>query len=100
MRDGDHGVDEAIEFELAFGFGGLDHERAVDDHGEAHGIRVEAVVDEALGDIAGAHAQFRLPFVAEDHLVHVGRLVRQIVVGFEALADVNRVEHGVHGGVA
>ena len=98
--DRDHGVDEAVDFELAFGFGGLDHERAVDDHGEAHGVRVEAVVDEALGDIAGAHAEFRLPVVAEDHFVHAGRLVGQVEVGLQILADVDGVEDGVHGGVA
>ena len=98
--DGDHGVDELVELQLALGLGGLDHERAVHDQREAHGVRMEAVIDEALGDVAGAHAEFGLAIVAEHHLVHVGRSVGQIEVRLELLADVDGVEHRVHGGVA
>ena len=33
--DGDHGLDELVELQLALGLGGLDHERAVHDQREA-----------------------------------------------------------------
>ena len=46
---GDHGFAEAVEFGFGFGLGGLDHQGA--GYGEGHGGGVEAVVDEALGDV-------------------------------------------------
>ena len=47
--DGDHGVAEAVELGQVLALGRLDHQRA--GHREAHRRRVEAVVDEALGDV-------------------------------------------------
>ena len=68
--------------------------------GKADGVGMEAVIDQPLGDVAGAHALLRLAVVAEHHLVHVGRFVRQVVIGLQHLADVVGVEHRIHGGVA
>ena len=42
---------------------------------------------------------FACQLVAEDHLVHARRLVRQVVVRLQLLADVIGVEHGVFGGL-
>ena len=61
---------------------------------------MEAVIDEALGDVHGLHAFFGLQFVAENDFVHAGRGVGQVVGAFEALADVVSVEDGVFGGLA
>ena len=60
---------------------------------------MKAVVDEALGDVAGFDAPGRLEFVAEDHLVHGGRPVGQIVHPVQLLADVIGVEHCVFSGL-
>ena len=77
LRDGLHGIDEAVEFFQRLALGGLDHERAGDDHGEADGVGMEAVVDEALGDVSGLDAELGLELVAEDDLVHGGRVRRE-----------------------
>ncbi len=57
--DGDHGIAEAVEFALAFGLRGFDHQRI--GHRKAHCRRVEAVVHQTLGHIlhtdAGAFLQ-------------------------------------------
>ena len=84
--DGAHGGDEQVEFLKRFALRGLDHQGAVDDHGEADRVGVEAVVDEALGDVAGLNPFGRLALVAEDDFVHRGRFVRQLVEVFELLA--------------
>ena len=68
--------------------------------GNADRVGVEAVVDEALGDVAGLDTPCLLLLIAEDDLVHRWRLVRQFVVAFELFADVVGVEHGVFGGLA
>jgi hypothetical protein len=80
--------------------GGLDHQRAVDDEREADRVGVEAVVDEALGDVAGLDAFGGLALVAEDNLVHGGGLVGELVEVFKLGADVVGVEDGVFGGLA
>src|SRR3546814_1756534 len=49
LADGDHGVAEAVELDLALALGRLDHQRAGDR--EAHGRGVEAEVDQPLGDV-------------------------------------------------
>src|SRR5215831_8026207 len=61
---------------------------------------MKSVVDEPLRDIHGAHAFFRLQFVAEDDLVHARRVIRQIVCAFESFANVVGVQNGVFGGLA
>jgi hypothetical protein len=42
--------DELVERRLGFGLGRLDQHRAVDDQREIHGHRVEALVDQRLGE--------------------------------------------------
>jgi hypothetical protein len=54
VADLDHRVDEAVELVLRFALGRLDHQRAGDR--EAQRRRVEAEVDQALGDVLGADA--------------------------------------------
>src|ERR1039457_3520856 len=100
LGDVNEGVDEEVEFLFAFGFGGLDHHRAMHDQREADGVRVEAVIDQALGDVAGVDAFAGLPGVAENALVHGRGLVGELVVGLQQFADVGGVEHGIHGGDA
>ena len=56
-----HGVDEEVELLLGLALRGLDHQRAVHDQREGNGVGVEAVIDEALGDVAGLDAVLRLP---------------------------------------
>ncbi len=50
------GFHESVERLLGLGLGRLDHERAADDQGKVHRRRVDAVVDQALGEIEGADA--------------------------------------------
>ncbi len=76
LGDRDHRVDEQIEFALAFGLGRLDHQRAVHDQREADRVRMEAVIDQALGDVAGAHAVCACRSSLNTHFVHVGRVDR------------------------
>ncbi len=52
--DHDHGLDEALDLVEVLRLGRLDHQRARDR--ERHGRRVEAVVDEALGDVVDRDA--------------------------------------------
>ena len=58
-----HGVHEVIALLPGFRFGGLNHHGAGDDEREGRGVGVEAVVDQALGDVHGAHAILFLPRV-------------------------------------
>ena len=55
VADRDHRVDEAVELGFDFALGRLDHQRAGDR--KAHRRRVEAVVDQALGDVLGLDAR-------------------------------------------
>jgi hypothetical protein len=50
--DRDHRLAEAVELGLRLALRGLDHERPR--HRERHGRRVEAEIDEALGDVLDA----------------------------------------------
>ena len=52
--DRDHRVAEPVDLVEVLALGRLDHERARD--GEGHRRRVEAVVDEALGDVVDGDA--------------------------------------------
>ena len=61
LRNGDHRVGEQVEFALAFRLRRLDHQSARHDQREADGVRMKAVIDQPLGDVAGAHALLRLP---------------------------------------
>jgi len=60
---------------------------------------VEAVVDQALGNVHRAHAFLGLHFVAEDNFVHGWRGIRQIVSALETFANVVGVQHRVLSGL-
>ena len=51
LRDRAQRADELVERRLALGLGRLDQHRAVDDEREIHRHRVEALVDQPLGDV-------------------------------------------------
>src|SRR5207244_9921191 len=51
LCDRKHGVGELVERLLGLGLGRLDHEGALHHQREVDGGRVEAVVEEALGDV-------------------------------------------------
>src|SRR6185369_10723256 len=55
LADRDHRVAEAVELRLRFALRRLDHERARD--GERHRRSVEAVIDEALGNVLDADSR-------------------------------------------
>ncbi|MNQ64151.1 hypothetical protein D3C85_785620 [compost metagenome] len=93
-----HGVDEAIQLGLGLGLGRLDQHGPVDDQGEVHGHRVEALVDHRLGEVERGDVRALQPFVVEQGLVHARTLgeggahqVRQ------AGLDVVGVQDGVLG---
>src|ERR1051326_583654 len=46
LGDRDHGFNKLVEFELAFGLGRFDHECAVNDQWEAHGIWMKSVINQ------------------------------------------------------
>ena len=98
--DANHGVHEAVELVLAFGFGGFDHEGIM--HREAHGGGVEAVVHESLGHIVhGEVALGEHDGGVQDALVgHQTALARvegrEVVL--QALGHVVGVEDGHLGG--
>ncbi len=96
LTDGDHGVAEAVELGLGFGFRGLEHQRAGD--GPGHGGGVEAVVHETLGDIFNFDAGGFLEVAAvENELMGAAAVLaaeEDRVVGFEAFGHVVGVEDG------
>src|SRR4051794_35364652 len=67
-RDVSHGVNEEVELLFRLALGRLDHERAGNDERERHGIRMESVINEALGDVAGLQPLRRLLAIAEHDL--------------------------------
>src|ERR1700722_6884019 len=56
LRDRAHRIDKQIEFFERFTLRRLDHQRPMDDKREAYRVGMEAVIDEALSDVAGLHA--------------------------------------------
>ncbi len=95
-----HRVHEQIALLLRFRFGGLNHHRARHDQRERRRVRMEAVVDQALGDVHRVHAVLFLPRIAENHFVHRGQIERQVVHVLELLANVIRVQDRVFRGLA
>ena len=105
--DRDHRGDEAVELDERLALGGLDHQRA--GHRKAQRRRVEAVVDEPLGDVLGADAGAVLqPAQVEDAFVRhaaalelrVGaRIEHRVVVG-QPGGDVVRAQDRHLGGRA
>ena len=58
VADGQHGVDETIQFGFGLAFGRLDHQGA--GHREGHGRRMETEIHQPLGDILLGNARGRL----------------------------------------
>jgi hypothetical protein len=58
---------------------------------------MEPVVNQALGDIHGAHAARGLPAVGKDAFVHASLIVGQLVNILQPAHHVVGVEHGVCG---
>ena len=56
VGDLDHGVDEGVERLLALGLGRLDHHGLGHDQREVDRRRMEAAVDQSLGDVDGVDA--------------------------------------------
>ena len=105
--DGDHGVAEAVEFGPRFAFRRLHHQRA--GHREAERGRVEAVVDQALGDVFGADAaavlerpQIQDAFVGDAAALdlRIATAVKHGVVVSQPGSDVVGAEDGDFSGVA
>ena len=93
--------DELVEAGLGFGLGRLDQHRAVHHQREIHGHRVEALVDQRLGEIDRGEALGET-LVAEHRLVHARPALRERRVEhvLEAAQDVVGVEHRVLGDLA
>ena len=94
IADGDHRLTEPVEFGQVFALGGLDHQGA--GHREAHGGRVEPIVNESFRDVV--HRQPGLladgPWVDDALMRHQaatsGVENREVLV--EAASDVVRVQ--------
>src|SRR5690606_461825 len=65
-----HHLDELVEALLALGFRRLDQHGAVDDQREIHGHRVEALVDQRLGEVERGDPRALQELVVEQDLVH------------------------------
>ena len=83
FADLDHRVHEGIELGLAFGLGGLDEEALGDQQREVGRRRVEAVVEQPLGEVHGGDAEgLGLVPEGDDELVAGGPLrIRQFEPG-------------------
>src|SRR6059058_3614903 len=65
LGDGFHRINKKIAFFLGLGFRRLNHHRSSDNEWKRCGIRMEAVIDQALRDVHRAHTVFLLNGVAE-----------------------------------
>ena len=61
---------------------------------------MKSVVDQALGDVGGAHTALGLARVTEYTFVQRGRLVRQIVVRLQQGAQIVGIQHRIERGIA
>ena len=88
--------DELVERRFALALGRLDQHRAVDDEREVHRHRVEALVDQRLGEIERGDALGEA-FVREQRLVHArtGGAERRVEHVLEAAQHVVGVEHRI-----
>src|SRR6266481_1514134 len=64
------GVHQQVQLFQRFALRGLNHDRAVHHQRERHCIRMEPIVDHALGNVPGLHSLLLLKVVAEDHFMH------------------------------
>src|SRR5688572_11941161 len=95
LRDGAHRVHELVERLARLRLRGLDHEGAADDQRKVDGRSVEAVIEEALGDVHRLHPAPLLDAVGEHAFMQRRAVVRQVVGIAEPRAKVVCVQHGV-----
>lgn len=91
--NGDERIAESIQLGLGFAFGGFDHERAR--HGERHGRRVVAIIDQTLGNVFNFDAFLFPRAKLEDAFVGdeiFGSLVEDGETILQTLGDVVGVE--------
>ena len=72
----------------------------MDDERETDGVRMKAVINEALGDVAGPNAFGGLAIVTENAFMHGWSFVSNFVVRLKQLAQIVGIEERVHGGSA
>ena len=73
-------LDRLVHGGLGFRFRRLDHERLMDDQREIHCGRMNAVVEQTLGDIERGNAGFLMqPIQRHDELVHTRAGIGHIV---------------------
>ena len=96
LPDGQHGIDEVVQFGQAFAFGRFNHQRAV--HGEREGGGMVAVVHQSFGDVVLADTCFGVDVATfQNHLVSheaVGAAVDYAVGVLQAGGQVVGVEDG------
>ena len=98
LGDPPHDLHEAIERLAGLGLGGLDHERLLDDEREVDGGRVDALVQDGLGDVQRRHAVLPLLAPRAEHDLVLADPVEGQVVGIgQEDAQVVRGEHRVVG---
>ena len=92
---------EGVERFLAFGFGGLDHDRFFHREREVDGRGVEAVVEQPLGEVHRGDAFFGFELRGRgDELVHAAVALRHGQEMLHAAEQVVGVEHGVFADAA
>ena len=100
LSDGFHRVNEQVALLSRLGFGRFDHQRARHNQRKRGRVGMKAVVNQPFRNVHGAYAVFLLNRVAENHFVHRGQGIGQVVNAFEVLSNVIRIEDRVFGGLA
>ena len=100
-RDAEERFGEGVERFFAFRFGRLDHDRFFHREREVDGRRVEAVVEEPLGEVHRGDAFFGFELGGRgDELVHAAVALRHRQEVLHAAEQVVGVEHGVFADAA
>ena len=95
LGDGQHRVAEGVQGLARLALRGFDHDRLLHHHREIDRRGIEAVIDQALGDVPGVDALRALPLGREDALVHARAVVGDLIRRGQPRADVVRVEDRV-----
>ncbi len=94
------GLGRLVQRLRALGLGGLHHQGLVDDEGEVHGGRMDAVVQQRLGHVHGGDAGLVLQVLqGHDELVHAQAGVGHVIAVRQLLHQVVGVEHRARGGL-
>ena len=91
--DGEHRVGEGVERLLALGLRGLDHQRAADHQRKVDRRRVEAVVQQPLGNVQGLDAAVVERAVREDALVQARLALGQVIGRLQPRAQIVGVQN-------